>query len=43
MGWFYTVGDARFMMYGLPMEAADIWSAAQLPRIAMDRFAADDL
>ena len=41
-GRFYTVG-ARFMMCGLPMEAADIWKVAHLPRSTMDRFAADDL
>ena len=42
MGWFFTVG-ARFMMYGLPMEVGDLWSVAELPRITMDRFAADGL
>ena len=40
VGWFYTVG-ARFMMYEL--EAGDLWMVAQLPRITMDRFGADDL
>ena len=40
--WFFTVG-ARFMMYGLPMEVGDLWLVAELPRITMDRFAADGL
>ena len=42
VGWFFTVG-ARFMMYGLPMEVGDLWLVAELPRITMDRFAADGL
>ena len=40
MGWFSTVG-ARFMMY--EFEAGDLWMVAELPRITMDRFGADDL
>ena len=41
-GLVFTVG-ARFMMYGLPMEVGDLWLVAELPRITMDRFAADGL